>query len=122
MENKIIRYGYGNNFNDIIINGENIIKRSKNKDGNVKINHEINFYKYIKSNNIHFSTPKIVEFGENFYSMEYLNSTIPLYKYLQNKDVDYIYIFIKKLYTELENLHSSGHKKCGNAGVRFREQ
>ena len=29
-----------------------------------------------------------------------------LYKYLQNKDDDYIYIFIKKLYTELENLHS----------------
>ncbi len=97
MQYKIIRYGYGDSFNDIIIDNNNIIKKSKNSYGDVKISNEINFYNYIETNKIKFSIPKIIEFGENFYVMEYLSNTVPLYKYLQNKECDYVYKFINKI-------------------------
>ena len=105
MTNKLIRYGYGDNFNDIIIDKENIIKKSKNTYGDTKINYEIDFYKYLINNQINFSTPKIIKFGDNFYTMEYLKNTIPLYKYLENRNYESIDIIIKKIHKELINIH-----------------
>lgn len=106
MENKLLRHGYGNNFNDIIIDDKNIIKKSKNSYGNIKIKYEIDFYKYIINNSINFPIPKMIKFGENFYTMEYLKNTVPLHQHLEDKNKEFVNTFIKKIYKKLENLHS----------------
>lgn len=103
--NKIIRYGYGDNFNDLFIEGNIIIKITKNDYGLIKIKHEIAFYNYILNNNILFSIPKIYELNENMYKMEYLSNCKPLYKILINTDTKTITMFLDKIYLELNKLH-----------------
>jgi hypothetical protein len=76
------RIGYGSNFNNLYINfiENKILKECKSEYGLKKIIHEINFYKFIISNNINFPVPKIYSFNEKGYIMEYLSGYTSLYK------------------------------------------
>lgn len=77
---KLNRIGYGNQFNDLFIIDDIIIKKSKSEYGNFKISKEILFFQYILNNNIPFTIPEIIEFGINYYRMKYLSNYTPLYK------------------------------------------
>lgn len=106
------RNGYGNFFNDLIIHENKFIeKRSKNSYGDEKILKEINFFKFIITNNIKFPTPFIYEFFNNGYKMEYINESIPLYKHINKNNCDY---FLNKIFNELSNLHQVVHERDVN--------
>lgn len=102
---KLLRYGYGDNFNDLFIDKDIIIKKSKTEYGLYKIQNEIKFYKYLIDNDIRFSIPKIYELNTDMYKMEYLSKHKPLYDVLINKDIEIVHIFLDKIYIELNKLH-----------------
>jgi hypothetical protein len=93
----IKRNGYGSNFNILYcdINNSIIIKKTINKYGINKLKNEMNFYDFIKNNNINFNIPIIYKYENDIITMNYIE---------QNKliDVDYFNIII----TNLNNLHN----------------
>jgi hypothetical protein len=108
---RIERIGYGSQFNNLFIIDNKIIKESKTRYGDFKIEKEILFYKYILENNIQISIPKIHEINKNNYVMEYLKDYIPLYKYfltINNIEKNKI---MNKIYSELNMLHKLTEKK-----------
>lgn len=72
--NIISRNGYGSYFNILAINSDKTLikKVATNKDAIYKLSCEIDFYKFIIDNNVKFNIPKIVEYGENYIIMEYI--------------------------------------------------
>lgn len=91
---KLERCGYGSAFNELIIDGEIIKKRSTDTE---KINNEIAFYKYVMGNIINFPMVDVFVFYHNGYDMKYLHSWKPLYKMYNGTD---------KVYRALNFLHS----------------
>ena len=104
------RQGYGSQFNDLIINNGLITKKSKNEYGIFKITKEINFYKFIKNNNISLSVPNILEFGYDYYVMEYLSDYIPLYKIFNTFSSNEKCNIIQRIHNELNILHKSENR------------
>jgi hypothetical protein len=96
------RCGYGSNFNRLYIDkNERIIKKiCYSALGKKKIESEIEFYHYIeKYEDINKYFPKIKNYLESGYVMEYLDGYEPLYKvYQSNQKIDIFHI--------LKNLHS----------------
>ena len=80
------RYGYGSSFNELIVNGDRIMKKCKNDYGLVKIEREINFYKFIHEKDTNFPIVKILQFFEDGYEMEFLIGYKPLYEAVFNID------------------------------------
>jgi hypothetical protein len=108
----LIRNGYGSNFNKLIVDYKNqtIIKESINEYGIKKIKFEINFYKFIINNNIKFPIPKIYNYKDNGYTMEYLKNYEPLYKIFKNFDNKKKENIIIDIHNYLNILHSSYKK------------
>jgi thiamine kinase-like enzyme len=80
------RYGYGSSFNELTVNGDCITKKCKNDYGLVKIEHEINFYKFIHEKDTNFPIVKILQFFEDGYEMKFLIGYKPLYEAAFNID------------------------------------
>lgn len=97
----IKRCGYGASFNDLIIDGDKIIKKCKNLDGLKKIENEVIFYKFMTSSCIDFPVVDIIEYIEDGYIMKYLKNHIPLYK-SENIDVDLVYRKLNILHNSYE--------------------
>jgi hypothetical protein len=102
---KIVRYGYGDSFNDLFIDNNTILKKSKNEYGTRKINLEINFYKFIFDNSIVFPIPKLITSSNGLYKMEFLKDTVPLHIYFKNKPENVINSILKEIILKLENIH-----------------
>ena len=107
------RIGYGSNFNRITIDKENntIKKECINDYGLKKIKYEINFYKYLISNSIIFSFPKIYNFNENSYIMEYYDNYKPLYSIFNNFNSKKKNDIIQNINKSLSILHNFDKKK-----------
>ena len=103
------RIGYGSNFNKLYIDYDNNIikKECTNNYGLKKINYEKIFYKYLIDNNILFNYPKIYNFFDNGYTMEYLNNYIPLYKVYKKLEEPIKSNILLKIKSSLNNLHNS---------------
>lgn len=103
------RIGYGSNFNKLNIDySNNIIKKECiNSYGLKKINYEKKFYQYLIDNNIEFNYPKIYNFNDNGYTMQYLKEYNPLYKYYKNFDEKTKDIILLKIKSNLDKLHNS---------------
>jgi len=100
------RNGYGSYFNRLIITNDTVIKKESISDyGYTKIDNEKEFYKYINSNCIIFPVPRIIDYGEHWYSMEYLKNYTPLYKIYETID-NYKKI---NIYSKIKNLLSKLH-------------
>jgi 5-methylthioribose kinase len=95
----IDNYGYA--FNNIEICNGTVTKSAKNHYGKGKIQNEIDFYKYIISNNIQFPIPKIISIdcSNAIFSMEYLQ----YHSVATQINDDYI---IQPILTHLLELHS----------------
>lgn len=96
-------------FNEIIIKNNILFKRALNKKGIEVIKYEMNFYKFLKSNNndeIKNLFPKINTFYETAFSMIYLSDYINLYKYLYHNQEINEHI-IKNVISKLELLHKT---------------
>jgi len=99
------RVGYGSNFNNIYIDYENKIikKECNNSYGKTKMTNEIKLYNFIIENKINFPIPKIYNFYDNGYTMEYLNNFYPLFKIFKTLNKEKI---INKINVSLLSLHS----------------
>lgn len=104
---EIIRDGYGSNFNKIFIDfkSNKIKKICINKYGLNKIIKEINFFKYLSKYN-DINIPKIYEFIENGYIMEYLNNYESLYKIFYNFNNNKQKYILEKIYKYIFYLHN----------------
>lgn len=103
------RIGYGSNFNKLYIDySNNIIKKECiNNYGLKKINYEKKFYQYLIDNNIEFNYPKIYNFIDKGYSMQFLKEYSPLYKYYKDFDEKTKDIILLKINSNLDILHNS---------------
>lgn len=97
----IKRNGYGSNFNILYfdINKSIIIKKTINKYGINKLKNEINFYNFIKTNNINFNIPIIYNYDYDTITMNYIE---------QNKLINFDYFNI--IVNSLNNLHNYDNK------------
>ncbi len=102
---KIIRNGYGNNFNNLYIIDTKILKESKNEYGHNKIKKEILFYKYVISNNILLNIPTIFDLNDTSYSMKYLYNYEPLYKTFKLLSIKQQNILLDNINNQLNTLH-----------------
>lgn len=94
-------------FNEITIQGDQLLKKALNAKGIEVIKFEMNFYKFlsnIKNNKINELFPKITKFYESAFCMSFMKNYINLYKFLnnnQNKNE----IIIKNVINKLKELH-----------------
>jgi hypothetical protein len=104
---ELIRIGYGSYFNKIFIDFESnkIKKICINNYGLKKINAEIKFFKYISKYN-GINIPKIYEFLENGYIMEYLNNYESLYKIFYDFDNNKKKYILENIYRYINDLHN----------------
>jgi hypothetical protein len=76
--------GYGKFFTKIThVNGF-LEKKSLNNDGKIKLKNEIDFYKFISDKKFYKYLPKILDYSEDYFNMEFLENYITLEKYLRN--------------------------------------
>lgn len=104
---EIKRIGYGSNFNNIFVDlSNNIIKKQCfNSYGLNKIQKEIKFYKFLINNKIDFPFPTMFNFSSNSYEMEYLKNYEPLYKIIQNIEINEKNKIMVYIYDNLSKLH-----------------
>lgn len=95
-------HNYGFLFNNISIQDDIVTKRSKNKTGKTKLLFEINFYLYIISNNINFPMPKLLTYGDDNLSIQYISNAYPITTIITRENVDG---YINKIKTYLKNIH-----------------
>ena len=95
---------YGFMFNDIIIENENFIKKSKNLLGKKKINNEIRFYKYIIDNNIELSIPKLLHHDDGILILEFIKKSSTLTTMINETNIIDYY---KTINNKLEKLHNN---------------
>jgi tRNA A-37 threonylcarbamoyl transferase component Bud32 len=103
---------YGFMFNDIRIEGNIFIKKSKNAEGTKKIQHEILFYKKIIEEQIDFNTPKLIDYNQGIIKLEYIPLSNTLTNIINSNNAD---IYIEKVLNELSHLHC--HTICVNANT-----
>ena len=99
------RVGYGAQFNELYIEYNTIIKRSKNEYGLKKIKHEIAFYRFL-SNRSTFPIPFIIEYYDNGYKMDYLYEYKPIYTCFSRLKKNILH----HIYEQLYYLHSLDKK------------
>ena len=104
-----MQQGYGAHYTKVSIINNNVLKKSINQEGLIKIKREINFINFILKNKINFPIPKIVEIKDNSFLMEYLNGYNTLESVLRNKTQNLKKI-IKLIKKYLNILHLSKHK------------
>ena len=103
---------YGFMFNEIRIEGDIFIKKSKNAEGTKKINNEILFYKKILEEQIDFNTPKLIDYADGVIKLEYIPLSNTLTSIVNGDNVD---IYVDKILKELSKLHC--HTICVNANT-----
>ena len=105
------RNGYGSYFNRLTITSDTVIKKeSISLYGYTKINNEKAFYKYINSNSITFPVPKLIDYGEHWYSMEYLSKYTPLYKLYETINIYEKMNIYSTIKSALNTLHKQTEK------------
>lgn len=95
---------YGFSFNNIIIQNNIFKKSSKNKLGEKKINNEIEFYKYIKNNDIAFPMPKLIDYSNNEIILEYIENSETLTNKINSKNIDYYINCIKNYINKIHSI------------------
>jgi len=108
MTKSLQRVGYGSNFNEIVIRGEAIVKRSINPYGDEKITNEIAFYEYILKNKLRVNVPNIYHLDKMNHTivMLYMKDYIALYMiYFDLPDKDK-FIILRNIYKNLVIMHS----------------
>ena len=95
---------YGFTFNNITITDNVINKKFKNLLGKIKINNEIEFYRYIFENNISFPMPKIVCYEDGALSLQYINNSSTLTNKIEFNNIDYYINRIKQYLTIIHNI------------------
>jgi tRNA A-37 threonylcarbamoyl transferase component Bud32 len=103
---------YGFVFNEIIIDGNIFIKKSKNEEGSKKIQNEILFYKKIKEERIDFTTPKLIDYNLGIIKLEYIPLSDTLTSIITRDNTE---MYIEKILKELSKLHC--HTICVNANT-----
>lgn len=93
---------YGFMFNEIRIEGDIFIKKSKNDEGSKKIQNEILFYKKMLEEQIDFKTPKLIDYDTGIIKLEYIPLSNTLTHIVSNDNAD---IYIDKILKELSKLH-----------------
>jgi hypothetical protein len=96
---------YGFIFNNIIIENNIFKKSSKNKLGELKIKNEIEFYLYIKNNNIAFPMPKLLDYSNNEIILEYIKNSETLTNKINNKNVDFYINYIMNFMNKIHIIH-----------------
>ena len=94
---------YGFAFNSITITHDTFQKTAKNKHGQIKISHEIAFYKYIIQNNIQFPIPRLIHCKEDTLILEYIRNADTLTNKINATNV---YEYIHRIRTYLSHIHS----------------
>jgi len=95
---------YGFIFNDIIINDNKFIKKSKNPLGRKKINSEIKFYQHVISNDVKLSIPNLIEYDDGMIVLEFIKNSLTLTNVINDTNIVDYYEIIKN---NLENLHKN---------------
>lgn len=95
---------YGFIFNDIIINDNKFIKKSKNLLGRKKINSEIQFYQHVISNNVKLNIPNLIEYDDGMIVLEFIKNSSTLTNIINETNIIDYYEIIKN---NLENLHKN---------------
>lgn len=90
---------YGFVFNEITIQDNIFYKTYKTSAGKKKINHEIEFYKYILMNQIPFPMPTLVEHGDGYLAIEYIKTASTL----TNENP---FTYIPTIQNQLSTIHS----------------
>lgn len=108
-------------FNEIIINNNQIFKRGLNQKGKEVIKHEINFYKnlYKTEEKLINLFPKINNYYDTAYSMDYLKDYNNLYKYLNNNSEEKNEKIILNIIEKLEQLHNFTKKNINKSQFMF---
>lgn len=95
---------YGFSFNDIKIDNNILIKNGKNNHGKQKINDEIEFYKFIKNNNIKFPMPNLINYKDGKLEIEYIANNKILTNILNYNNCNYYILRIKDLLNKIHDV------------------
>ena len=110
-----MKQGYGEKYANLVINNSIITKKSKNEEGNKKIQREINFYNFILKNDIEFKIPDIFSNKNNEIRMKYYKNHITLQKYLENNQksniIEIVLEKIKTLHFQNISISYENYKK-----------
>ena len=96
-------------FNEIIIKDNTLLKKAINTKGLEVIKHEMNFYKYInkcENESINNLFPKITNFYQSAFSMNYLNEYNNLYKFLNQNNREVNEKVLENIIKKLNILHN----------------
>lgn len=98
-------------FNEITIKHNQLLKKAVNEKGIQVIKHEMAFYKYLdkineEHNKIFNLFPKVSQYFESAFSMEYKKNYMNLYKYLKKNNSDENEYIIEKLLEHFQRLHN----------------
>jgi len=105
FNNIIVRNGYGSNFNILYYNDNKTLikKKAINNFAISKLKNEINFYNFIKINNINFNIPIIYNYDDDFLIINFINNT-------NNNNKNFNINIINKIFYYLNNLHNYSFK------------
>lgn len=115
------RTSYGSIYNSIYINHteKTVRKVCHSEDGQLKIQSEIIWFKFFIQNSIDFPIPKIITFGTNEYTMEYLSDYQPLYLVYPKLDFISQDQVLEKVLHSIQFLHQQFIKKISYQEYRY---
>jgi len=82
-----LKQGYGKFFTKITYINGFLEKKALNEDGKIKLNNEINFYKFILNKRFNNYLPKILNYSEDYFNMEFLENYITLESYIRSNSI-----------------------------------
>jgi fructosamine-3-kinase len=94
---------YGFQFTEIIIINDLFIKKSKNKEGSIRLQNEVKLYLELKKINIDLSMPELIYYNKNEIHIEYIKDSI-LLTHIINKDNWKLYV--SNILKELIKIHT----------------
>jgi len=104
-------------FNEIYVKQNQLCKRAIHEKGKQVIQHEIQFYKFLSKQEPHIQQlfPKVYEYYESAYSMEYKKDYDNLYKFLKRNTQKKNEFIISQVLEQLQLLHKSSIKTIPRA-------
>jgi hypothetical protein len=103
------KQGYGSSFNTLTLSGGNLIKRTKNTYGLVKIQKEILFYKYVMEHKC-LPMPEFISYDETSYTMKYLDGYKALYEVFPGFSSEKKKTIMEQINVYLQRLHETESK------------
>jgi thiamine kinase-like enzyme len=85
---KELKQGYGKFLTKITYTNGFLEKKCLNEEGKIKLRNEIGFYKFILNKKFNNYLPKILNYSEDYFNMEFLENYVTLERYLRSNSIN----------------------------------